>query len=198
MAEVSSERSWRFLRAVDLISGTKDTQQSRPASFAWYSAMSAFLKSSLADSGTPQATPMLAVTWIRGPSCAEDSDGFGEHRPQMLGDRGGGVASVVRLGQDNELVAAHATDHLAVSKLGRQAIGDDSQDFVARFVAQAVIDVFEVVEIDEEDGQLPLTVCASIQHEIRLLEDDDPVGQDWSMRHVVPGGRVGLRPPCGR
>ena len=47
----------------------------------------------------------------------------------------------------------------------RQAIGDPNDEQVADFVAQAVVDDFEAVEVDEEDGEFPLRIALGVFNE---------------------------------
>jgi hypothetical protein len=58
---------------------------------------------------------------------------------------------VVGVGQENrEFVTAEADEQVLVAQAGVQSSGDNAQQFVSCGVAQRVIDVFEIVEIQEQ------------------------------------------------
>ena len=52
--------------------------------------------------------------------------------------------------QDDEFVAPESTHRVPFSKCTGQSGGHTAQQLIARFVAQGVIDVLEVVEVEEE------------------------------------------------
>ena len=72
-----------------------------------------------------------------------------------LGDRLGGALCVVGVVQAHgELVAAEAGDLVLRAHARAQAIGDRDEQLVADRVAERVVDGLEVVDVDEEDGEL--------------------------------------------
>src|SRR3954451_17568305 len=54
------------------------------------------------------------------------------------------------LQQDSELVTAEASDKVLAAHTCAQAIGDGNQQIVARLMADAVVDDFEIVQVDEQ------------------------------------------------
>jgi hypothetical protein len=51
------------------------------------------------------------------------------------------------------------------------------QELVARRVAQGVVDVLEVVQIQEEDGHRGVLASGPGQHLVDPVEDQGPIGQ---------------------
>ncbi len=58
------------------------------------------------------------------------------------------------LHHDDELVAAEAGQHVVLAQHRAQPLGHDLEELVADLVAEAVVDRLEVVEVDEQDGDL--------------------------------------------
>ena len=54
-------------------------------------------------------------------------------------------------GDDRELVAAETRHHVVVTQAAAQPLGDHADQLVADRVAERVVDVLEVIEIDIED-----------------------------------------------
>ena len=52
---------------------------------------------------------------------------------------------------DGELVAAEPGDGVAVAQLVLQPLGEGAQQPVARLVAEGVVDLLEVVEVEEQE-----------------------------------------------
>ena len=65
--------------------------------------------------------------------------------------------------QDAELVAAEPRDHVLLSERRAQALGHLLQQAVAGVVAERVVDLLEVIEVDQHHGRRPAGV-------------DDPLG----------------------
>ena len=130
------------------------TAPSRPASLASYIAMSASASSSSADTGPTsppnRAIPALAVVPVRPwapvtvASLRRACQEVGRH-PLGLG--------LVGLGQDHgELVAAQPGQRVAVAQaLGQHRPGAPDQ-LVADRVAQRVVGVLEVVQVERDHG----------------------------------------------
>ena len=92
--------------------------------------------------------PMLAVT-----NCVPASSMNG--RAKLGGDPlGGGDRARARcdlLEQQSELVAAEARDRVGRAHRLAQPRGDADQQVVAGLVAECVVDLLEVVDVDEQD-----------------------------------------------
>ena len=71
---------------------------------------------------------------------------------EAFGDEFGADVRGGAVDEHDELVAAHPADGVGVSEGGFQAGGDRGEEPVAGFVAQGVVDVFELVEIDIQGG----------------------------------------------
>ena len=71
---------------------------------------------------------------------------------QLVGDRHGVVGLVQAGQQDDELVAAQAGHGVDVAQLLAQTLGDALQQLVADRVAEAVVDVLEAVQVEEQHG----------------------------------------------
>ena len=97
-----------------------------------------------------------------------------------LGRRGRVVGQVAE--QDEELVAALAGQDVGVTQDAAQPCRDAGQQPVAGGVPQAVVDLFEVVEVDEHEGRGAAGAPGAGQRQVHLLLNEDPVGQ--------PGQRV--------
>ena len=75
-----------------------------------------------------------------------------ERELDALGDAGGALV-VAAVEQDGELVAAEPRRQVARAQAGAQAARERDQQLVADLVAEAVVDVLEVVEVEQEhDG----------------------------------------------
>lgn len=72
----------------------------------------------------------------------------------MLGPPGECLGGRLRAGgrEDDELVAADPRDGVAVPKRTPQPIRDDDQQLVAEQVAEAVVDVLELIDVDEQQA----------------------------------------------
>ena len=78
---------------------------------------------------------------------------------KTAGDGVGDQAQLVPVGdavaQRCELVPAEARHHVARTYGSSQAIGDDAERFIAREVAEAVVELLEVVEVDQRTPTAP-------------------------------------------
>ena len=104
-------------------------------------------------------------------------------------------SGVGRLGdvslQNGKLVATHARDDVGVARERAQPFRDHLEEFVAGGVAEGVVDVLEVVEIEEVCRYL-FTAFGPGKRLFELLIEQDAVGQAGErvvMRHV---GDLGL------
>ena len=83
----------------------------------------------------------------------DERPGFREHRPDPFHEpvRIGFVARGAY--EDDELVAAEARDHVLAPHDAPQPGCDLDQDLVAHVVAERVVDVLEIVEVDERQDR---------------------------------------------
>jgi len=80
----------------------------------------------------------------------------GERRGQPVPQRcreGEGLIEVGPRQQYGELVAAEAGEQVAATQGRSQALPDHGQQLVSGVVAQAVVDLLEPVEIEQQQGQ---------------------------------------------
>ena len=92
------------------------------------------------------------------------------------------VDAVPAVDQDDELVAAHPGDQVAVVGHARgQPPADHHQQPVTEVVAEAVVDRLEAVQVEEAHPD-PLPGAGGVEHPAQRLEEQRPVGQ--------PGQRV--------
>ena len=104
------------------------------------------------------AMPMLAPITTSWPLIWK---GSAQARDDALGQRAGllGVAQGVL--QHHELVAAEAGDDVGAAHGRAQPVGDRAQQLVAAGMAQRVVDLLELVEVDEVDGERPAAAQAA-------------------------------------
>jgi hypothetical protein len=69
---------------------------------------------------------------------------------QSLRDHVGTDALGSAIDEDHELVAPHPPDGVRPAQRALHSPGDQDQQVVASFVAERVVDVLEVVEVDEQ------------------------------------------------
>ena len=107
---------------------------------------------------------------------AVDVVGLADHLDDALGERGG----VCRLGeadlQDGELVAAHARDRVGLAHQGRAGARHLLQQLVAGGVAQRIVDVLEVVEVEQVAGH-DLARPHARESQLQPLVQQHAVGQ---------------------
>ena len=86
-----------------------------------------------------------------------------ERRPEGVREPPRELRHVVGIGdrvhQDEELVAAVARDHVGGTDRRAKPAGDGTKEVVARIVAERVVDLLEVVEVDEDDAQPETEQC---------------------------------------
>src|SRR6185503_4836443 len=96
--------------------------------------------------------PFVQIGTQRNPDARPDQNGLGD------ADRVGGIDHMVD--QQSKLIAAVAAYKVAFSHTGLEPFGRMPQHGIARLVPEAVVDGFESVQIDEEDGKLSILVGA--------------------------------------
>ena len=113
----------------------------------------------------------------------EDFERFGTDH---LGDFVGNIAGVVDIGRerhrDGEFVLSRAGDDGAFGKGRTQSLADTAQDRIAHIVAHRIVDVFEMVEIERDNGKALGAALVVVVGGARLL------GQD--LDEVVPVGKA--------
>jgi hypothetical protein len=119
-----------------------------------------------------------------------------------LGHRKGGRGGAIFLHQDSELVAPEAGDGVAGTDALAQTVSDLDQQVVTRGVAETVVDLFEAVRVEEQDGDRRAVRCPPGEGMLDPVLEQSPVGQacegiveglmeqlvfEFSMDAYVPG-----------
>ena len=106
-----------------------------------------------------------------------DGVGRAERGDDAVGDRlQGGVVGAGR-GDDGELVAADAGDQVVAAQGAGEALGHVADELVADRVAERVVDVLEMIEIDVEDGRRRAALAHLLDRRFEPLAEIDAVGQ---------------------
>ena len=106
----------------------------------------------------------------------------------LLGD-GSGIAGARHLGeQDDELVAAVPAHRVRLAHRGLETAGGELQDPIADRVAERVVDLLEVVEVDEDHAD---PGRAALRHRDRVLQAVEHQGARRRPRELVVLGRAG-------
>jgi hypothetical protein len=79
--------------------------------------------------------------------------------------------------QDHEFVSAPSRDDITRANDGAQPARDFSQELVARAMAEAVVDLFEVVEIEEHHGHAVEEMTIRTQGPCELVLEAAAIGQ---------------------
>ena len=79
--------------------------------------------------------------------------------------------------EHNEFVAAEAGDEILRPQHFAQAAGDRAQQLVAAGMAERVVDLLELVEVDEQQRRQLLGTVLGRQQVADLVAEIDPVGQ---------------------
>ena len=122
-------------------------------------------------------------------------DRLAQHIQDPLGDQLGGGVQPDGVDQHHELVAAEATDRVAVAQDGLQPRPDLAQDLVSGLMAEPVVDLLEAVDVHEQRGDRHVQPPRSGEHLLGAVEDQAPVrqvGQRIVQRAVLQ--LVGLLP----
>ena len=110
---------------------------------------------------------------------------------------GGDVVEILSvLDEDDELVASHPRDRIALPRLGSQAIGHLAQQYIPDFVAQRVVDDFEAVQVHKQNGQFGAnpTVLAQCSVEALIQHQAIRKGSQIVMKGDVMNSIVGTPP----
>src|ERR1035438_6393472 len=76
------------------------------------------------------------------------------------------------LGEDDELVSSHAPDRVIGTDGGRQASRHSDKESISCGVAETVVHVLEVVEVDEEHRDLVACPLSSSQKLLASVHDE--------------------------
>ena len=87
------------------------------------------------------------------------------------------TSSLASVDQYDELVATHPPDRVGIAQRARQPGGHGDEQPVAGLVAQRVVDVLEVVEIDEQRRARGAVAPAAGQQLLDAIHDQRPVRQ---------------------
>lgn len=77
---------------------------------------------------------------------------------QFLGN-GAKRLSIVDLGQDDEFLAAEAKQAIQRTQRAFEQPGEADQDFVALEVAEAIVDLLEMIEIEDQQAVVSAFAC---------------------------------------
>ena len=114
-----------------------------------------------------------------------DGVGRADRRDQAVGDRQQRRVVAAGRGDDGELVAADAGDQIVAAHGVGQPLRHRADQFVADRMAERVVDVLEVVEVDVEHGRRRAALAHVGDHRFEPLAEEDAVGQ--AAQRIVQG-----------
>ncbi len=125
-----------------------------------------------------------------------DRIGLAHLRAQRLGEvfrrgRGGDLVRRQLFDQDHELVATEAGDGVRFAHRGAQPRRRQGQQLVAGLVAEQVVDVLEVVEVDEDQRAVPAVAVGMRERLVQAIGQQAPVGERGQV--IVEGEGVDFR-----
>lgn len=94
-----------------------------------------------------------------------------------------------------KFVTADACQRVVIAQRHAQTFGYRAQQFVTNLVAERVIDVLEVIEIQTQRGGVAVSIAVALQGFTETLAEQNAVRQTGEivvMRHVVNTGVGGL------
>src|ERR1700733_14684571 len=101
--------------------------------------------------------------------------GLGEAKPYLLGDRQSALArSVAQHGC--ELLAAEAAEQVDVTHRAAAYLSKNLQNAIADGVAEAIVDRFEVVDVEQHHRQRPRICCLAFELRFTVLQKRSTVG----------------------
>ena len=121
---------------------------------------------------------------------SEEGGGFAKFCGEAVQDPGGLTGCVYILENDNKLIAAKACNGLSAAGDGAQTGCGDEKQLIASVVTEGVIHVFEVVEIEAEDGDGGSVAPRLFECQIQLGKQEAAIGK--AGERVVVGGRLRL------
>ena len=145
-----------------------------PSLLARYMATSALRRRSPAVSPAPslEAMPRLALRTISRPPTTNGRRTACWSRSR---DRPRLVETSALLDHHGELVAAETGRGVAAAHAAEESLRQLDEELVAGGVAQAVVDVLEVVEVDEDHGDRARPAASSPQRVLEALGEEQPV-----------------------
>src|ERR1039458_735847 len=99
-----------------------------------------------------------------------------QHTQEAFGHEFGTRRKGKSLGQYDELVATQSSHGVRLSKSARESRSHGLEQDVTLPVAQSVIDIFETIEIDEEDGNVRSLSPSPRESLIHSIEKQRAVG----------------------
>ena len=99
------------------------------------------------------------------------------HIEQSLGDELWRRIELGIVDQDDELVTTHPADRVGIAQRARQPRGNGDEQPVAGLVAEGVVDVLEVVEVDEQRRPCRPVALAAGEELLDAVHDQRPVRQ---------------------
>ncbi len=104
-------------------------------------------------------------------------DRIGQQPRVLVGQADGHVDVVDIAAQHDELVSGEPADHVPAPHRRLEALGQGQQDLVAAHMAEGVVDQLEVVQVDEEDGQVGAPLHGNQQLALELVVEQRAVAQ---------------------
>ena len=141
--------------------------------------MSALLSSSSAAlSGVESATPTLMPTsHVRSPP---SENGMPSASTSAAAGRSRSAQPVDAFEQDGELVARQPRHGVGGAHGADQPLGHGLQQPIARIVAERVVDVLEVVEVEEHHGHVALGAAGERERVLDAIAEQVAVGEPVS------------------
>ncbi len=137
--------------------------------------MSALRRSSSAVIRSPDRDPDARRHGHAGPLPASNLERLVERVEQALGDELGPCRQRHPLGDHHELVPAEAAQRVGVAYCAAESGGDPPQKLVADAVAERVVDVLEVVEVDEQHRRRGLVALRARERLFGAIQDQGAV-----------------------
>ena len=106
----------------------------------------------------------------------------------LAGDQGGIVRVVQVVEQGNKLVAAYPCDQVILTHGSAQPVGDHGEQQITQAMAEGVVDLLEVVQVDIEQGESGRAALPAQDHAVQLGLEQGPIakaGQRILACHLV-------------
>jgi hypothetical protein len=129
-----------------------------------------------------------------------DRVGRAERGDQPVGDGLQRTVVAARVSDHRELVAADARHEIVAAQGAGEPLGHGPNQFVASRMAEGVVDVLEVIEVDVEHGSRRARALAHlVDRGLEPLAEEDPVGQAAQrvMQRKMPQARLAGGDGCG-
>ena len=108
---------------------------------------------------------------------AGEDHGLGQRFQDLARHRAGLIFRRQSFREHGEFVAAESRDHVDLAHTGGEPFRDRTQYFIARVVAEAVVDVLEAIQIEEQDGQHFSAALGALQRLVQRLPEQAAVRQ---------------------